>query len=69
MYIYQISYIDDCDDVDELMGAEWVCHKEVWRSLWQLKVESCVEHDQHETLFTDSEFMCKYMKSSYGSCS
>ena len=29
MYFYQISYIDDCDDVDELMGAEWVCHKEV----------------------------------------
>ena len=31
MYIifYQISYIDDCDDVDKLMGAEWVCHKEV----------------------------------------
>ena len=28
---YQISYIDDCDDVDELMGAEWVSyHKEVW---------------------------------------
>ena len=43
MYIYQISYIDDCDDVDKLimMGAEWVYHKEVWQSLWQLKVELC----------------------------
>ena len=47
MYIYQISYIDDCDDVDELMGAEWVCHKEVWQSLWQL-AESCVEHNRHK---------------------
>ena len=59
MYFYQISYIDDCDDVDELMGV----YHEVWRSLWQLHG---VEHDH---LFTDSEFMCKYMKSSYGSCS
>ena len=39
---YQISYIDDCDDVDKLMGAEWVYHKEVWRSLWQLReIELC----------------------------
>ena len=44
---YQISYIDDCEDVDKLMGAEWVCHKEVWRSLWQLG-ESCVEHNRHK---------------------
>ena len=29
MYFYQISYIDDCDDVDKLMGAEWGYHKEV----------------------------------------
>jgi CRISPR/Cas system-associated endonuclease Cas1 len=44
---YQISYIDDCDDVDELMGAEWVCHKEAWQLLWQL-AESCVEHNRHK---------------------
>ena len=56
MYFYQISYIYDCDDVDKLMGAECVCRKEAWLSLWQL-AESCVEHNQHETLFTDSEFM------------
>ena len=24
MYFYQISYIDDSDDVEELMEAEWV---------------------------------------------
>ena len=43
----QISYIDDCDDVDDLMGAEWVCHKEAWQSLWQL-AESCVEHNRRK---------------------
>ena len=24
MYFYSISYINDCDDVEELMEAEWV---------------------------------------------
>ena len=48
MYIfYQISYINDCEDIDELMEAEWVYHKEVWQSLWQL-AESCMEHNQHK---------------------
>ena len=68
MYFYQISYIENCDDVDEMMGAEWVCHKDAWPLLWQL-AESCVEHNQHETIFTDGGFMCKYTKRSYGSCS
>ena len=53
---YQISYIDDCDDVDKLMGAEWVYHKEVWRSLWQL-AELCGAQSTQDTLFTDSEFV------------
>ena len=44
---FQISYIDDYDDVDELMGTEWVCHKEIWQSLWKL-AESCVEHNRHK---------------------
>ena len=47
LIFFQISYIDDCDDVDDLMGTEWECHKEAWQSLWQL-AECCVEHNRHK---------------------
>ena len=39
----QISFIDECDDVDELMGDEWAAYRWAWQSLWAL-AESCVEH-------------------------
>ena len=39
----QISFIDDCDDIDELMGEDWTPHEGAWHSIWTL-AESCANH-------------------------